>query len=99
MNIKYTLGGSLAATTAVLCYLGSPYCDFDPSKELEKKPAAIELSSVYDPNPYYQMFFESSPLSNRIEIIHKFVSGLLENSKDLDPMFSKAVDNHFWDLA
>ena len=99
MNIKDTLAGGLAATTAVLCYLGNPYCDFDLSKEVEKKPAGIPVSSVYDPNPYYSILFEINPSSSRIEIIHKFVSGLIESSKDLAPEFSKAVDKHFWDLA
>jgi len=98
MNVR-DLAGGLAATTAVLCYAGNPWCDFDFPEELEIKPASAQVSSVYDPNPYYRMFFEMSPLNSQIEIIHKFVSGLVESSKDLNPEFSKAVDKHFWDLA
>ena len=34
----------------------------------------------------------------QIEIIHKFASSILDNIKDLDPEFSKIVDENFWDL-
>jgi hypothetical protein len=100
MNIRDTLAGGLA-TTAVLCYasLNNPYCEFDIVKELENKPLSVPISSFYDPNPYYQILSEISPLNSRIEIIHKFVSTLIENSKDIDPEFSRAVDKHLWDLA
>lgn len=98
MNVR-DLAGGLAATTAVLCYAGNPWCDLDLTRELEIQPASTQVSSVYDPNPYYRILFEISPLSSKIEVIHKFVSGLVENSKDLNPEFSKAVDKYFWDLA
>jgi hypothetical protein len=98
MNVR-DLAGGLAATTAVLCYAGNSWCDFDLSKESEFKPASAQVSSVYDPNPYYRIFLEMSPLNRKIEIIHKFVSALVESSRDLDPEFSKAVDKHFWNLA
>lgn len=35
----------------------------------------------------------------QIEIIYQFASSILDNIKDLDPEFSKAVDKHFWDLV
>lgn len=33
-----------------------------------------------------------------IQTIHKFSINLLENIEDLDPEFSKAIDENFWDL-
>lgn len=49
---------------------------------------------------YYQLSNETQP--NRevelFKIIQSFASNLLENMKDLDPKFSRTVDNHFWDL-
>lgn len=33
-----------------------------------------------------------------IETLHKFASNLLENIEDLDPEFSKAIDENYWDL-
>ena len=32
------------------------------------------------------------------EAIHKFALNLLENIEDLDPEFSKLIDENFWDL-
>lgn len=37
--------------------------------------------------------------SEEKEAVNKFVSALLENMQDLDPQFSKLVDEHFWELA
>ena len=34
----------------------------------------------------------------KLEAIHKFASNLLENIEDLDPEFSKVVDENYWDL-
>ncbi len=99
-EIKYTLAGGLV-TTAVLWYtsISNPPCDFDLEKELPIMSDAIAVSSVYDPNPYYEISSQKSPINSQIEIIYNFVSALVENSKDLDPDFSKAVDKHFWELA
>ena len=33
-----------------------------------------------------------------VDIIHHFASNILDNIKDLEPEFSKTVDENFWDL-
>jgi phosphoribosylformylglycinamidine (FGAM) synthase PurS component len=35
----------------------------------------------------------------QFNIIQSFALNLAENTKDLDPEFSKVVDDHFWDLV
>jgi hypothetical protein len=35
----------------------------------------------------------------QLNIIQSFALNLLENIKDLDPVFSKTVGEHFWDLV
>jgi hypothetical protein len=35
----------------------------------------------------------------QFNIIQSFASNLLGSIKELDPEFSKVVDDHFWDLA
>jgi hypothetical protein len=49
---------------------------------------------------YYQLSNEAQPNREveQFKIIQSFASDLLENIKDLDPKFSRTVDNHFWDL-
>jgi len=39
-------------------------------------------------------YYEGKPIT----IIHKVASDILDNIKDLDPDFSKTVDENFWDL-
>lgn len=34
----------------------------------------------------------------QMDVIHKFASNILDNIKDLEPEFSKTVDENFWDL-
>jgi len=35
----------------------------------------------------------------QFNIIQSFASNLLNNTKNLDPEFSRTVDDHFWDLV
>ena len=39
-----------------------------------------------------------NPSQEQIDIIHHFASNILDNIKDLEPEFSKTVDENFWDL-
>jgi hypothetical protein len=93
-----TLTGGIT-TAAVLCYfsLSSPYCL--PEENLFTEAEAEAVSQWYDPNPYYKIYRDKSNLDTQIEIIHRFVSYIVENSQDLNPEFSKVVDKYFWDLA
>lgn len=50
-------------------------------------------------NQYYSLLSEEQEAIRQIEIIHGFVSNLIENSEELDPNFAKTVSKHFWDLA
>ena len=42
--------------------------------------------------------FPAGSINEHIDVIHNFVSKLLVNTQDIDPQFSKIVDDHFWDL-
>jgi hypothetical protein len=53
-------------------------------------------SQVHTPDKQFQ---DDELIGNQIEIIHQFVSLLLEKSENLDPDYTAAVDKHFWDLA
>ncbi len=93
-----TIAGSFA-TVATVCYLSlsSPSCE--PYEDFFNKADGLQISSWYDPNPYYKQFQDEELIGNQVEIIHQFVSLLLEKSENLDPDYSAAVDKHFWDLA
>ena len=87
------------ATTTVLCYFSLNNPLFVPSDMIffdEKNE--FTMLGLYNPNPYYDLY-KISYFSDRIDIIHKFVSTLLEESQDLAPIFSQAVDKYFWDLV
>lgn len=48
---------------------------------------------------YYQLVGKEQAVAlEQIDIIHKFASNILDNIKDLDPEFSKTVDENFWGL-
>lgn len=49
---------------------------------------------------YYEILDkQQSREVQQFRIVQSFASDLLANIKDLDPEFSKVVDDHFWDLA
>ena len=50
-------------------------------------------------NHLYAFSSESDNIANQINIIHGFVSMILQESQDIDPKFSKVVDKYFWDLV
>ena len=93
-----TIAGSFV-TVAALFYLSlsSPSCE--PYEDFFKETDLTKVTPWYDPNPYYIQYHEENLIGNRIEIIHQFVSTLIEKSEDLDPDFTAAVDKHFWDLV
>lgn len=39
-----------------------------------------------------------SDATKNIETIHRFASNILENIEDLDPEFSRVIDENYWDL-
>ena len=50
-------------------------------------------------NPYYQLVVLDKKIASEVDIIHAFVSKILEKSEDLDPKYAKVVDKYFWDLT
>jgi hypothetical protein len=93
-----TIAGSLV-TVATLCYLSlsSPSCE--PYEDFFKETDVKQIIPWYDPNPYYIQYHDENLIGDQIEIIHQFVSLLIEKSEDLDPDYTAAVDKHFWDLV
>ncbi len=86
-----------ATTAAVLCYsyLGAPAINPVDLANLNvqiKAPKAMNFD-------YYQLVRKEQTVTlEQIDIIHKFASNILDNIKDLEPEFSKTVDENFWDL-
>lgn len=86
-----------ATTAAVLCYsyMGAPAInpvDFPNLNVQLKAPTEMNFD-------YYQLIDkEQSAALGQIDVIHQFASNILNNIKDLEPEFSKTVDENFWDL-
>jgi hypothetical protein len=60
---------------------------------------ALDVSWGEKSNPYYQFIAVNERIASEVNIIHGFVSKILEESQDLDPRYAKVVDKYFWDLA
>ena len=86
-----------AATAAVLCYsyMGVQTINYDNLSNLN-----IQLEAPKEMKfDYYQLIDKDQAATlEQIDIIHHFAVNILDNIKDLEPEFSKTVDENFWDL-
>lgn len=95
-QIKHLVGG--VASAAVLSLPYAQPLDI-PSIKMSNLPACWgRASSGYNPNPYYDMIVGAQTEQRQKEILQKFVSNLLQNAEGPDPVFTKIVNEHFWDL-
>ena len=94
-QIKSVIGSAATAAVLFYSYCGTSTFDQVTTTNIEiPHNAPIELK--YD---YYELLNnEQSTALEQVDIIHKFASDILDNIKDLDPDFSKTVDENFWDL-
>ena len=100
-KITNVVCGMLAtAAVSALSYQGA--CEQVDMNILE--PSCIiyrnePLENTPDDNTYYRIISEETLILERVNILHEFVSNLVEKSVDMDPRFSLSVDRHFWDLV
>jgi len=94
-RLMFVAGG--AATAAILYYshIGMESPKAAPDYHFEQALAPDGMAFDY----YEVMNEEQSKEVEHFRIIQCFASNLLGNIKDLDPEFSKVVDDHFWDLV
>lgn len=97
VKTKYMAGVVSTAAVLLYGYLGNTQL-LSPEKDYSTELSSVQMPSEFDHNPYYAIV-DGYSINDQIEIIHNFVSKILEESQDLDPRFSKAVDKHFWDLV
>jgi glutamate synthase domain-containing protein 3 len=64
----------------------------------EEPYQAKELCQLEITQTKYQIKNTHRDFFQKIETIHKFSANLLENIEDLDPEFSKVIDENYWDL-
>lgn len=98
MRLPYieTFAG-VSVSAAVLCYshIGSPQLDWN-QEEITQHAEAPEGMSL----DYYEILdTEQTRETEQFKALQSFASNLLGNVKDMDPDFSKTVDDHFWDLV
>jgi hypothetical protein len=97
-TLKHVVGFIPTAVVLTYSYLGNPPI-LIPHQNYKMSTTSMKISSDYDYNPYYTVLTGQEIIRDQIETIHGFVSNILENMQDLDPQFSRLVDEHFWDLA
>lgn len=94
-RLMFIAGG--AATAAIMYYshIGTEPTTAGPDYHFEQALAPEGMAFDY----YELVNEEQSKEFEHFRIIQSFASNLLGNIKDLDPEFSKVVDEHFWDLV
>ena len=94
-SLRNVVGSATTAAVLYYSYLGVPainHVDFANLKVQINAPKEMNFD-------YYQLVPKEQAVTlEQIDIIHKFASNILDNIKDLDPEFSKIVDENFWDL-
>ena len=72
-----------------------------PSQNYQIEPKMLNKYSYEDIliNPYYSLSKAEHDTIQQIEIIHKFVSNVLTNIKDLEPSIGKIISKNFWKMT
>lgn len=84
-------------TASVLCY---SYPGAPTANPVDFCSLNVQLKAPTEMNfDYYQLIDKDQAIAiEQIDVIHQFASNILDNIKDLEPEFSKTVDENFWDL-
>lgn len=72
-----------------------------PNLQYANIPISYEIQASEDFGSaitQYRVRDEREKAFQKMETIYKFASNLLENIEDLDPEFTKAIDENYWDL-
>lgn len=85
----FALVGGLAISLDVLTI---DYAKFIQSYKIQ------ELTTNSNVLTQYKVTNGKLDAFQNIKVIHKFASNLLENIEDLDPEFSKVIDENYWNL-
>ncbi len=94
-QIRNVVGSTATAAVLNYSYVGAPLSN-PVASENPNIPISAPTEISYD---YYQLLNQNQTLAlEQIDIMHKFASNILENIRDLEPEFSKTVDENFWDL-
>ena len=63
------------------------------------QPSDSSLETFDNKQTKYRLRDDDIDLNKQIETIHGFASNILDNIIDLDPEFSRIIDENYWDLV
>ena len=63
------------------------------------QPSDSSLGTFDNKQTKYRLRDDDIDLNKQIETIHGFASNILDNIIDLDPEFSRIIDENYWDLV
>ena len=87
----------VAATAVVIGYSGFGEPALQNNFLYNGSESAQLYQGQYD---YYSLNKNNSiSITEQIETLQKFASSILSNIKDIDPEYTKLVDDKFWDLV
>ena len=103
MQTGYVKTDNSIPTAAFLMILSATSLLNSGTVELDREPTLI-LDD--DTAKYYmnatQTTYTNVPVTrytfDQVKTLHAFASNLLDNIEDLDPDFSRAIDDEFWNL-
>ena len=94
-RLMFIAGGVTTAAILSYSHIGMERTQVSPVYYFEQSRAPEEME--FD---YYEILDEQQSREiDQFRIVQSFASDLLGRIKDLDPEFSKVVDDHFWDLV
>jgi len=99
VKINSFINGTVAATTICFCLWGSePTIVPNSVHDLINSDYGVVAKSISE-NQYYTHLNQNDIIMRETEIIHGFISDLIEKSYKTPSSFSKAIDEHFWEMA
>lgn len=91
-----------AATATIVCYVGLGPVGITDSVDLSSIETEgfhiSEATGVTPSDTTTSIARDFSPNEQKAEVLHNFATSFLNNVQDLEPSFSKTVDDNFWDL-
>lgn len=98
---NYVRLAPIVSTTAVLISSLAWSLEEIPPMQYNNSPTIYEIRGLLtsmNAQTQYKVVDDQVEIYKKIETVHKFASILLENIEDLDPEFSKIIDENYWDL-
>ncbi|MFT5699807.1 MAG: hypothetical protein ACI8ZB_002673 [Desulforhopalus sp.] len=102
MRTQFIQAAAATATATIMCYVGVVGAGVASSVDftaLETSEFQLKDATGIIPNETFTYIAEDIlTVNEKAEVLHDFTTSFLSSVQDLEPSFSKTVDDNFWDL-